>query len=1149
MKKIITLTFLLASTLSISQILENAPWTTNNVNTQRNSNPTLEEVSTAAEAYFSTIDVEKKGSGYKPFKRWQYNWSRNLNADGTIKSKESLLNAWRQKKELNQSTEARADLSNWTPLGPYTNSNTYNATNAKQTGQGRVNAIAVDPSDSNTYYVGTPAGGLWKSTNAGLDWSPLTDELPQIGVSGIAIHPTDSNIIYIATGDDDASDSYSVGVWKSTDGGTSWNPTGAIPGEPNSMNEIFINPNDNETIMVATSTGVHKSTDGGNFWTTVLSEISTQGIRDLKMKPNDPTTWYAVSNNSFYKSTNNGDSFSEITLPNLGTSSRLTMGVTSANNNYVYVVSAGNGSTFNGFYKSTNSGNSFTKSTTGSMFGGSTQAWYDLALTVSSNNPEIVYVGVLDIYKSTNGGLSFTRLNFWDNPNQNSYTHADIHFMRFIDGKFFAGTDGGIYVSTDEGLNFTDLTKNLAISQFYRISVSQQNYQAIAGGLQDNGGFGYKNGEWRNYHGADGMEGIVDPNNENKYYGFIQYGAQLHITENSGESRTSVINPPSGETHDFNPNTQGGAWVTPLAINNDGELYAGYNSLYKLVGNAWSLISTGSNGNFGGDLAHIEIDPNNNDNIYVARSTDLYRSTDRGVNFERLGGISVGNITSIEVSNSDSNTIWLTGTSGVIKSTNILASFPTSTNISGNLPLEPKLIVKHHLRSGNNTIYVGTALGVYFINDDESEWQTFDTGLPNTQVIDLAINEEDSKLIAATYGRGVFMSDIPRQLPPNDIRLISINNPTNGINCNNNVTPEITIKNQGVNTLTTATINYKIDNGATESFNWTGNLDSEQTTNVNLPELNNLTIGVHTLEVETTISNDAFQNNKGSANFSININNTTPLSVNTFESSDDELLIGTTNSSMWMRGNVTKTLLNNPVDSNAYATNTRNNYPNQTTGYLYTNCYDLSSISNPELAFKMAFDIEEDWDYMVVEYSTDFGANWETLGTANDPNWYNSSSTANGIPGNQWTGEGEDINPNDNLTNATVRDYSYDLAPLTNEANIVFRFKFVADAEVNEEGVVIDNLVINGVLSTDSFSTLNNIAIYPNPSESIFNINWNTSEALNIRVFDITGKQVFTKKNITDNSYQLDLDGYAQGIYLLNMNMNGKTATKKIILK
>ncbi|APG66135.1 hypothetical protein LPB136_12475 [Tenacibaculum todarodis] len=1149
MKKIITLTLFLTSVFSFGQMLENAPWS-NNVDASRAGKPTLEEISAAAETYFSTIDINKKGSGYKPFKRWQYNWSRNLNTDGTIRSKEDLLKAWKQKKELNSRTQSRTDISNWTPLGPFTNSNTHNATNAKQTGQGRVNAIAVDPSNSNTYYVGTPAGGLWRSTNSGLDWTPLTDELPQIGVSGIAIHPTNSNIIYIATGDDDAADTYAVGVWKSIDGGTSWNNTGNIPGNPNSMNEIYIIPNSPETILVATSTGIHKTINGGTNWTTSLSlnvgntPQGTNAGLDLKMKPGNPNIWYASSRNSFYKSTDAGSTFTQKIVTGLANSTKLIMDVTVANNNYVYLLSylsnsGPNSNGFNGIYKSTNSGETFTKTNeTSDIFGGS-QAWYDLAFTVSSNDADILYVGVLDVWKSNNGGNSFTKINSWDNPNQNSYTHADIHFMRFIDGNFFAGTDGGIYVSTDEGSSFTDLTKNLAISQFYKISVSPQNYQALAGGLQDNGGFGYKNGEWRNYHGADGMEGIVDPNNEKKYYGFIQNGRQLHITENGGESRSAAL---------LSPDNRQGEWVTPLASNKNGDIYAGYDQLFVLSGFSWTQIS---NQSFGGNLDVIEIDPINTSNIYVSNGAALYRSKDKGINFKEftIGG----NITSIEISNNNSNTAWFTTQLGVFKSENILDDTPTFTNITGNLPSESKLIVKHHERSGNNTIYVGTALGVYFINDDLAVWETFDTGLPNTQIIDLAINEEDSKLIAATYGRGIFISDMPRQLPNNDVRLVSINNPINGISCEESIIPEIKIKNQGVNTINSITINYKIDEGAINTFSWSGSLTSEEIEDILLPELGSLTIGSHTLNIEVVIADDTYSNNIANTVFSINENNSSPITVNTFESNSDELLTETSNAPVWDIGRVNKLLLSSPEGQRAYSTSLNTNYPDQTTAYLYTNCYDLSEVSNPELAFKMGFDLELGFDYLLVEYSTNFGAEWNVLGTSSDPNWYNDSATSTSqgapLPGNQWTGEGENVNPSDGLSNATAKDYSYDLSAFTNETNIVFRFKFSSDQNTNEEGVVIDNLVINGVLSTDNFNLLNNIAIYPNPSDSVFNINWNTGEALNIRVFDITGKQVFTKKNITNNSYQLDLDGYAQGIYLLNMNMNGKTATKKIILK
>ncbi len=641
MRYIITLTFLLFTLITWGQIQENAPWG-NDPNIQRRGNLTLKEISTAAENYFSTIDKDKKGSGYKPFKRWEYNWSNFLKSDGTFSTKEDLWKAWGEKKAMNtQSFQRKTDVSNWTPLGPNMNSNTYySATNKKQTGQGRVNAVAVDPSAPNTYYVGTPAGGIWKSIDAGVNWTPLTDELPQIGVSGIAIHPTDSNTIYIATGDDDANNSFSVGVWKSEDGGITWNNTGELQGNPITSHEIYIQPNNPETILVATSTGIQKSTNGGASWSVKLN----RNIRDLKMKPGDSKTWYAVTNNFFYRSIDGGDKWTKISLPLAKNSTRLTMDVTKANNSYIYIVSAGAKSAFNGVYKSTDSGLSFTKTLTGDAFGGSTQAWYDLALTVSSFNANIVYIGVLDIFKSTNGGNSFTKINQWFDPSTPSYTHADIHFLRFINGKFFAGTDGGIFVSTDEGVSFTDLTKNLAISQFYKISVSPQNYQAIAGGAQDNGGFGYKNGIWRNYHGGDGMEGLVDFNNQNKYYGFTQYGGSLNITNDSGQNSSRSVQPPNGIK---------GEWVTPLTTNSEGELYSGYNQLYRLNNDSnWVKVSSHKFSTTFEDFSSenidiIEIDPNNN-NIVATNLDKLYRSTNKGVNFTQLNP-NVGIITSIEI--------------------------------------------------------------------------------------------------------------------------------------------------------------------------------------------------------------------------------------------------------------------------------------------------------------------------------------------------------------------------------------------------------------------------------------------------------------------------------------------------------------------
>ncbi len=797
MKHIYTTILLFIFIVSYGQRIQSAPWDNNKIQYKK-SKPTLKEISKRAEDYFKTIDRNKKGSGYKPFKRWEQHWSHYLNLDGTFASREKLWEAWQQKNELHkQSISKKTNVSDWKSLGPFNNSSF--SLPSKRIGQGRVNTIAVDPNNSNTYYVGTPAGGIWKSTDAGLNWSPLTDFLPQIGVSGIAINPDDSNVIYIATGDDDSNHSAAVGVWKSTDGGTTWNNTGNIPGDPINMNEIYINPNNTSTVLVATSTGVQKTINGGKSWTTTLPVSGNNPINefvDLKMKPDDSNTWYAVSGNTFYKSTNGGDSFTTISIPTLTNSGKLTMDVTIANPNYVYLVSADTNAVFNGVYKSTDSGDSFTKTSQTNDIFESNQAFYDMALTISDTNADIVYVGVLDVWKSTNGGDSFNKINEWDILNSPRYTHADIHFLRFIDGKFFAGTDGGIYVSEDEAATFTDLNENLAIGQFYRISISQTNLDVIAGGLQDNGGFGFDGTTWRHYHWGDGMEGIVDPMNSNIFYGFTQHGGRLNISNDQGITSNQVFLP--SEEGQEGTNDPGGEWITPLAITNNSELYAGYSQLYRFTGSGWTKIS---NENFGGDdIDRLVINSENNDIMYVAQAASLYRSTDRGQTFSKIN-FNEGQVRGIAIDPNDSEAVWVATQNKVVKVSNITSTFPTKTIIGTNTPSEDLTVIKRHDKSGKNTLYLGTTLGVYFINDDLTEWQTFDTNLPNTEITDLEINETDSRLYAATFGRGVFYSNIPNSsvLSTNDeifLNGISVYpNPSQSIfNINRNTTDELTVK-------------------------------------------------------------------------------------------------------------------------------------------------------------------------------------------------------------------------------------------------------------------------------------------------------------------------------------------------------------------
>lgn len=1122
MNKIFLFAFLLIPIVSLSQLNYNAPWFNDNNTTDRSAELTLEEISARADVYFSRIDTNKKGSGYKPFKRSEYHWSFYLDESGKIASAEKLWQAWEEKKALEEQINQNRNIqvtSNWAPVGPYSfvDSGSWSA------GQGRVNVVVVDPNNTNNYYVGAPAGGIWSSKDAGLTWSPLSDDLPQIGVSGIAIDPNDSNTIYITTGDDDAGDSYFVGVKKSTDAGLTWSDTGSLAG--GSANEIYIDPTNSNIVWVATDSGLFKSINAGATW----ENMKSGNIKDFKLKPGDSNTIYAVSSSSFFKSINGGTTFTTITSGLPTSSSRLTIDITPADANYVYVLSA-NSNAFQGVYKSTDSGANFSQTAENDdIFDGSGQAWYDMALGVSDTDPNTLFVGVLNIWKSTNGGDNFIRINEWNNDTGASYTHADIHFLRYHNGELFAGTDGGVYKSTDNGANFSSLTTGLAIGQFYKVSVSEQSSNNIAGGLQDNGGFGYSDDQWYNYYGADGMDAAVDPNDKNTYYGFIQNGGSLYKTTAGGQNSSSVTGAPSGES---------GNWVTPLVMNNRSDVFAGYNQLYKLQSGSWTQVS---NHSFGGRITNIEIDPNDSHNVFVSRGLSLFKSTDSGQNFSNINFSFQGSsISSVEVHNSNSSVVWITtsGSSGkVYKSENGGFSW---TDITGNLPSESKNVVRHQKYNLNNPIYVGTSLGVYYLDDTASDWEVFSTNLPNVSMTDLEVNANDGIITASTYGRGVWQSEIPTVLANDDIRLVEILNPTSSVNCGA-VTPRIKVKNNGLNPITSITLNYTID-GDNYQEDWSGNLLSEEILVIDLQEFT-LPKGQHQMNVTTTIANDTYaDNNQSNLGFFTNDLDDTPTEVNPFEETTDSWLIDSDGGSgnLWVMSEPNSTQLNTVGSgTKAYITNPNGNYTDMTTSDLISPCYDLSTLIDPVLSFKMAFDIEVDWDVLYMQYSIDNGASWQVLGTADDPNWYNNTYDEHALTiGGQWSG-----------VSTTLREYSYDLADLTNESSIIFRFHFASDQAVNGEGALIDDFVILGeTIGVDDYLE-QSVSLYPNPTKGQFTIDWPNDESVTIGVYDITGKRILRQNIQANSSTKIDLPNQAKGIYFVNFMTQQKGFVKKLIVE
>ena len=1063
-----------------AQHIPGAPWDTESLKSIPSSSTTnkgasslkFEEMVDRFEEYYKNHDPFAKGSGYKPFKRWENYWKHFVKANGELPTPAEMVNTY---KTINR-TFAKNQNNNWSLVGPV-NSGTIGL---GQPGQGRVNAVAVDPNNAQVVYAGAPTGGIWKSTNAGVNWTPLYDFFPQIGVSGIAIDPNDSETIYIATGDDDAAATYSIGVYKSTDGGTTWNETGLGANQISDfsvLNEIYIDPTDSNTVWVAGSDGIYKSIDAGSTWDLVFSG----NVRDFKLKPDDPQTIYAVTRNTYHRSTNGGATFDRINDILPANSGRLVIGVTPANPEKVYILSARTSAfeyQFQGLFVSEDSGVTFTQTANTTDILERNQAWYDLAIAVDPNNEDIVFTGAINIWRSADGGDTFTRLNNNDNTVGPAYTHVDIHTLAFYGNNLYAGTDGGLYVSGNSGNSFTDLSGELAITQFYRFDVVNNNTQKIAGGTQDNSGYLFNQDQWNIYSFGDGMDYEFDRNNSDVAYGFVQNGSLLLITENNGINLSGVDAPP-GQT---------GNWITPLEIDEDSNVYSGFDALYRLNGSSWQKISQSIGVN---PIDDIEVARLDSKVIYMAQEGGLYRSEDRGVNFELIHTFA-GPISSLFIDEDNPDIIYTTTSRRVGLATDLGANpnpnFQGSVdkgifrvnyteeeveveNLTLNLSTDLAYfsIVKQRL-DPLSTIYVGTSLGVFKLDNTMSEWELFSNNLPTVAVSDMEINLAESKLLISTYGRGIWESEIIRTLADVDLAVVGISPAESSVFCGE-ITPTITVENLGSQTVDSFTVRYQYNGGEEVDIDVNAPLASFQTTEIALGNFVSNTQGIMDIQASVIAAGDEFEvNNSASRTLISNIAGTTN-SVADFETPTTSLFSYSEDDGpvVWEIGVPAGTLLNSTTSgAQAIGTNLDGNHPDQVRAFVLTPCFDLSVIDQPVLSFQMAYDLEPNFDIIYVEYSTDSGANWSVLGTvSSQPNWYNSNRTpqttgndCQNCVGAQWNGSA-----------FSFTEYAYDFNQnaqlgepnLTQETEIVFRIVFHADPLTNTEGAVIDDIVLTGI--------------------------------------------------------------------------------------
>lgn len=719
---------------------------------------------------------EEEDESYEIFKRWEYRVGPRVFPSGDLSLlakngqyfQEFLDREYGASSGNKFSSQNQIASTTWTAIGPM-GAMTGSATNGLPRKAGRDNFITFHPSVANTYWVGSPAGGLWKTTNNGASWTTNTDNLSIIGCSDLAVDPSNTNIMYLATGDGDAGDTPSNGVLKSTDGGLTWNTTGLTQALSANfaIRRLIINPTNTQILLAATNGGVYRTTNGGTNWAQVLNI----NAYDLEFKPTDPNTVYAASNTGFYVSTDAGATYTLISngIPTSG-ANRLAIAVTANDPNYVYVLRSNTSSGFGGLYRSIVSGTVFTTmSTTPDILAndctgitGGGQGWYDLAVASSPLNKNEVIVAGVNHWRSMDGGATWTNIGCWNSTVANPpYIHADVHDVEYTStGTLYSTNDGGVYQYT--GSSWTDLTTPRNIAQVYRIGSSALTANRWMTGHQDNGSNLYTGAAYIARYPGDGMDCFIDRTNDNNLFASTPSGG--HVKSTDGGATWAAAN---------GGISQGGNWVTPWKQDPSvaTRIYSGRTALWVSNNSGGTYTQVPATGGTGA-IVEFAIAPSNNQVMYVLHSASIRVTTNGGTTWANATGtVPVGSAAPqyVCVKSTDPNTAWvvLSGYSAgnkIYKTTNGGTSW---TNISTNLPNLPANCVVYEPGS-NDRIYVGMDVGVYYLDNSTTNWTLYNTGLPNVPISELDISPANpTKLVAATYGRGVYMVDVvPNNVPP-----------------------------------------------------------------------------------------------------------------------------------------------------------------------------------------------------------------------------------------------------------------------------------------------------------------------------------------------------------------------------------------------
>jgi photosystem II stability/assembly factor-like uncharacterized protein len=691
---------------------------------------------------------------------------------------------------------------------------------------GRVADLAINPLNPDEWYVAAASGGVWKTSNHGLTFEPLFDDQGSYSIGCITLDPSNSHTVWVGTGENNnqRSVAYGDGVYKSTDGGSSWTNVGLKASEHIGM--IAVHPKNSNIVWVAAygplwnsggERGIYKTTDGGTTWRRVLNVSEHTGFNEVHLDPRNPNVLFATAHqrrrhvhtyvsggpeSGLWKSEDGGETWSQVKngIPG-GDKGRLSLAISPVNPDLHYLMVEGHGT-----YRSTNRGASYSKRSDHATSGN-----YYVELIASRSDANTLYSMDTYVQWSEDGGATFKRLGeknkhvdnhaFWQNPSNPKH--------------LILGCDGGIYETWDHGVAW-HYKENLPITQFYRVSVDNaEPFYGIYGGTQDNfslGGpsrtlndRGIVNSDWYVTQTGDGFESQIDPTDPNIVYAQAQYGGLQRFDKKSGEGvPIKPIEPTGGKAWRWN-------WDAPLLISphDSKTLYFAANVVFKSVnrGNSWTPISGDLSRQLDRHLIPVMGKIQGLDAIAYKQSTSMYGtitalhespkvkgllavgtddgliqvSSDAGANWTKLDKLpGIPDLTFVnDVKWSQHSADVLYAVFNNHKNGDFKPYLMVSKNrgktweaLSAGLPQRGSTYVIAEDHKDASLLFVGTEFGVFTSTDGGLTWTELKKGLPTIAVRDIAIQQREDDLVLATFGRGFYVLDdySPLREIKNDIK-------------------------------------------------------------------------------------------------------------------------------------------------------------------------------------------------------------------------------------------------------------------------------------------------------------------------------------------------------------------------------------------